>query len=83
MQWWCHAVARTVSVSLVSFFLLPVHYGAAASQAAPTIKAGADKLSDFTGSPLIQHVVTVMLTVAGGLLLVGWATSLLDQKRLA
>jgi len=30
MQWWCHALARAVSVSLVSFFLLPVHYGAAA-----------------------------------------------------
>lgn len=30
MEWWCHAVARAVSVSLVSFFLLPVHYGAAA-----------------------------------------------------
>ena len=30
MEWWCHAVARAVSVSLVSFFLLPVRYGAAA-----------------------------------------------------
>lgn len=30
MEWWCHAVARAVSVSLVSFFLLPVHYDAAA-----------------------------------------------------
>ena len=30
MEWWCHAVARAVSVSLASFFFLPVHYGAAA-----------------------------------------------------
>ena len=30
MEWWCHVVARIVCVSLVSFFLLPVHYGVAA-----------------------------------------------------
>jgi hypothetical protein len=57
-----------------------------ASQAAgyaPTVKTAADKLSDFTGSPLIAHAVTVLLTVAGGLTMVGLAADWLKQHRSA
>jgi hypothetical protein len=57
-----------------------------ASQAAgyaPTVKTAADKLSDFTGSPLIAHAVTVLLTVAGGLTIVGLGADWLKQHRSA
>jgi hypothetical protein len=50
------------------------------AQYAPTVKGWADKLSDFTGSPIIQHVQTVLLTVAGGLILLGLASQILKQR---
>lgn len=54
--------------------------GAQLSQYAPTVKAAADKLSDYTGSPIIQHAVTFLLTVAGGLAVVGIAAAFLKQR---
>lgn len=50
------------------------------AQYAPTVKGWADQLSDYTGSPIIQHAVTVMLTVAGGLTIVGIAAQFLKQR---
>jgi hypothetical protein len=54
--------------------------GAQVAQYAPTVKGWADQLGDFTGAPIIQHAVTVLLTVAGGLTLVGIASQILKQK---
>jgi len=54
--------------------------GAQAAQYAPTVKGWADKLSDYTGSPIIQHAVTIMLTVAGGLTLLGILSAVLKQR---
>jgi hypothetical protein len=54
--------------------------GAACAQYAPTVKTWADKLADYTGSPIIQHAVTILLTVAGVLTLVGLASSILKQR---
>lgn len=56
--------------------------GLAASEHAPAIKSWADKLSDFTGSPLIQAIVTGLLTLAGVLVLVGLASKAWKQKTL-
>lgn len=50
---------------------------------APTVKTAADKLSDFTGSPLIAHAVTILLTVAGGLTIVGLAADFLKHRSAA
>lgn len=50
---------------------------------APTVKAAADKLGAFSGSPTIAHAVTVLLTVAGGLTLVGLVADILKQHRSA
>ena len=57
--------------------------GAGATQAAqyaPTVKGWADQLAGYAGSPVIQHVSTVLLTVAGGLTVLGIAASILKQK---
>lgn len=50
------------------------------AQYAPTVKGWADQLSDYTGVPVIQHVVAVMLTVAGGLTVLGIVAGILKQK---
>ncbi len=50
---------------------------------APTVKGWADQLSAYTGSPFIQHVVTVLITVAGGLTLLSIAYSLIDHRKAA
>lgn len=55
--------------------------GASAAEYAVPIKTTADKLSDFTGSPIIQHVVTILLTVAGLCVLAGIASTVLKQRR--
>lgn len=54
--------------------------GGQAAQYAPTVKGWADKLTDYTGSPIVQHAVTVLLTVAGGLTLIGIASQILKQR---
>jgi hypothetical protein len=54
--------------------------GAHVAQYAPTVKGWADQLSDFTGSPVIQHAVTILLTIDGGLTLVGIASQILKQR---
>lgn len=54
--------------------------GTQAAQYAPTVKSWADKLTDYTGSPIIQHAVTVLLTIAGGLTLLGIVSSILKQR---
>lgn len=54
-----------------------------AASYAPHLKDAADQLSGFAGgAPLIQHAVTVLLTVGGGLTLVGLAASALKQRTL-
>jgi hypothetical protein len=50
------------------------------AQYAPTIKGWADQISAFAGSPIMAHVMTILLTVAGGLTLVGIATQMLKQR---
>lgn len=50
------------------------------AQYAGPVKDAADKLSDYTGSPIIQHAVTVLLTVAGGLTLLGVASAWLQHR---
>ena len=54
--------------------------GAHAAQYAPVVKSWADKLSDYTGSPVIQHATTVLLTVAGGLTAVGIVSQVVKQR---
>jgi hypothetical protein len=68
------------------------HAGAAVAMAAagatevakqaPAVKGWADQLSAFTGSPIIEHAVTVLLTVAGGLTILGIAAQVLKQRSL-
>jgi hypothetical protein len=53
--------------------------GQAASYA-PSVANAAHKLSDFTGSPLISHLVTILLTIAGGLTAVGLVADFLKHK---
>ena len=50
------------------------------SQYAPTVKGWADQLGTYAGAPIVQHVVTVLLTVAGGLAILGIASQVLKQK---
>lgn len=57
-----------------------VQIASTASSYAPTIKSWADKLSDYTGSSVIQTVVTILLTVAGGLALLGIVTAVMKQR---
>lgn len=52
-----------------------------ASQAAEPTKAAADSLAAFTDAPVIQHVVTFALTVAGLATLAGIAKTYLDHKK--
>lgn len=47
---------------------------------APTVKSWADQLAGFTGSPIIAHAQTALLTVAGGLLIASIAFSVMKQK---
>lgn len=54
--------------------------GAQVATYAPTVKGWADQLSDYTGAPIIQHAVTILLTVAGGLTLVGIGSQILKQR---
>lgn len=58
-------------------------FGSQAAGYAPTVKTAADKLSEFTGAPLIAHAVTVLLTVAGGLTIVGLAADFLKHRNAA
>lgn len=57
-----------------------IHYGTTAATWAPQIKKAADSLSDYAGAPIIQHIVTVMVTAAGGMALVGLGASILKQR---
>jgi hypothetical protein len=56
--------------------------GIEVAKQAPTVKGWADQLSAFTGSPIIEHAVTVLLTVAGGLTILGIAAEVLKQRSL-
>lgn len=56
---------------------------AQAAQYAPTVKGWADQLSGFDDAPLIGHVKTILLTVAGGLLLLGIAAQVMKQRSLS
>lgn len=50
------------------------------AQYAPTVKGWADQLGTYAGAPIVQHIVTVLLTVAGGLAILGIASQVLKQK---
>lgn len=57
--------------------------GAAATHVAsyaPTVKGWADQLGDYAGAPIVQHAVSVLLTVAGGLAILGIVSQVLKQK---
>lgn len=47
---------------------------------APAVKDATDQLSAFSGAPIISHVTTVLMTVGGGLTLLGIAAAMLKQK---
>ena len=51
-----------------------------ASQYAPTVKGWADQLGDYAGVPIVQHAITVMLTVGAGLVGLGILSQILKQK---
>jgi len=53
------------------------------SSYAPTVKGWSDQLSAYTGSPIIQHAVTVLVTVAGGLAALGIVYSVLNHRNAA
>jgi hypothetical protein len=60
--------------------------GAAATQAsqyAPILKGWADQLSAYAGAPIIQHVQTIFLTVAGGLAILGIVSTVLNHRKAA
>lgn len=50
------------------------------AQYAAPVKSMADKLSDFTGSPVIQHAVVFLITVAGALTGVGLVADFLKHR---
>lgn len=54
--------------------------GAGVAEFAAPTKSAADKLADFTGSPLIQYAVTGMLTLAGLCVLAGIVSAWLKQR---
>ena len=50
------------------------------SQYSPTVKGWTDQLGDYAGVPIVQHAVTVMLTVGAGLVGLGILSQILKQK---
>lgn len=54
--------------------------GAHVASFAPTVKGWADQLGDYAGAPIIQHAVTILLTVAGGLAILGIVSQVLKQR---
>lgn len=54
--------------------------GAGVAEYAPAVKKAADGLSDYTGAPIIQHVVTIMLTIAGLCVVAGMVSAWLKQR---
>lgn len=50
---------------------------------APTVKDWAGQLDAYAGAPLVAHAISVLLTVAGGLALLGLAAQILKQRKLA
>lgn len=54
--------------------------GAGIAEFAEPTKKAANQLADFTGSPLIQHAVTGMLTLAGLCVLAGIISAWLKQR---
>jgi hypothetical protein len=57
-----------------------VHVASTAASYAPTVKGAVDQLTPYTGAPVIQHAVTVLLTVAGGLTAVGIVAEFLKHR---
>lgn len=55
--------------------------GAVAAEYSAPIKGAADKLADYTGAPIIQHIVTVLITIAGLCTLAGIVSTLIKQRR--
>jgi hypothetical protein len=54
--------------------------GSACATYAPTVKSWADQLAAFTGSPIIAHAQTALLTLAGGLLIASIVFSVMKQR---
>jgi hypothetical protein len=54
--------------------------GAGVAQYAPQVKDAADKLSGYTGAPIIAHAVTILLTIAGLCVLAGMVSQILKQR---
>lgn len=54
--------------------------GLTVAEYAPAVKSWADKLSDFTGSPIIQHIATGLISLAGILVLIGLVSKVLKQR---
>lgn len=54
-----------------------------ASGYADDVKKTADTLSGYASAPLIQHVITILLTFGGCLALLGTVSAILKQRRLS
>jgi hypothetical protein len=54
--------------------------GSACASYAPTVKGWADQLAAFTGSPIIAHAQTALLTLAGALLIGSIVASVMKQR---
>lgn len=54
--------------------------GAAASQYSAPIKSAADQLAAFTGAPIIEHITTILITIAGLCALAGIASTVLKHR---
>lgn len=53
----------------------------AAASWAPSVKKAADSLSDYSGVPIMQHAITIIGTVAGGLALLGLGLTVLHLRK--
>ena len=54
--------------------------GAACAQYAPAVKTAADQLADYTGAPIIAHVQTILMTLAGLCVAAGLLSAYLKQR---
>jgi type IV secretory pathway VirB2 component (pilin) len=54
--------------------------GAAASQYSAPIKSAADQLAAFTGAPVIEHISTILITVAGLCAMAGIVSAVLKHR---
>lgn len=55
--------------------------GAVATETAEPIKKAADQLAPFSGAPIVQNIVTALLTIAGICVLIGIVVTWINHRR--